>query len=235
MSTGRHVPVQLNEILARIAAAADSCGRRHEEVKLVAVSKTFSPELVSAAYDAGQRRFGENRVQELLTKTGSLPTDIEWHLIGHLQANKAAKAVASATWIHSVDSAELVQRLDRLAGEQQRHPKILLEVNVSCEESKFGLRENDVILKTASAAAAAKNLSWLGLMTMAPYEAPEKELRLIFSGLRKLRDSLSSNFGIPLPELSMGMSGDFEAAIKEGSTIVRVGTAIFGERTRPGV
>jgi pyridoxal phosphate enzyme (YggS family) len=150
-------------------------------------------------------------------------------MIGHLQSNKAAKAVELADYIHSVDTVKLLNRLDRFAGELNKSPKLLLEVNVSGEASKFGVEDRE-IMKLANAAAACENACVVGLMTMAPFGVSESELRAVFSGLRKLRDRLENETGMKLPELSMGMSGDFEAAIKEGATFVRVGSAIFGQR-----
>jgi pyridoxal phosphate enzyme (YggS family) len=151
-------------------------------------------------------------------------------MIGHLQANKVRPVVRHAAWIHSVDSLDLLQRIDRIAGEEGRCPAVLLEINVSGEESKFGLAPAAVPAVIEGGLACA-NLRLAGLMTMAPYEAPEAELRKIFGGLRTLRDSQQTSFNIALPELSMGMSGDFPIAVAEGATIVRIGTAIFGERS----
>lgn len=222
---------QLKEILARIAAAAEAAGRKAAEVKLVAVSKTFPPEDIRQAYDAGQKVFGENKVQELEGKVPVLPNDIEWHLIGSLQSNKAGKAVALASWIHSVDSEKLLRRIDRLAGEAGKKINILLEINVSGEESKSGIRGAEEAMRAARIAAELPNVSFKGLMTMAPLEAKGAALSKFFADLRELRNRMEKELSIKLPELSMGMSGDFEAAIKEGATMVRIGTAIFGKRT----
>ena len=226
----QYIQEQLNEIRAEIAQAAAHCGRSPEEIKLVAVSKTFTPADIMSAYAGGQRRFGENKVQELELKAAALPPDIEWHLLGHLQSNKAVKAIQYATYIHSVDSIKLIQRLDRLAGEAGKKPKILLEVNISGEATKFGASSENDILAMAEAATQAANIELAGLMTMAPYEAANAELRRIFKALRQLRDSIEARLNIRLPELSMGMSGDFPAAVAEGATFVRIGTAIFGKR-----
>ncbi len=231
---GQYIQEQLTEIRDAVAAAAVNCGRLPDEVKLIAVSKTFSREDILTAYAHGQRRFGENKVQELEQKAGNLPPDIEWHLLGHLQGNKAVKAVQYATYIHSVDSVKLIQRLDRLAGEAGKKQKILLEVNISGETTKFGASAENDILTMAEAAANAVNLELAGLMTMAPYEADEAELRRIFGALRQLRDKIEKRLNIRLPELSMGMSGDFPAAVAEGATFVRIGTAIFGKRNYAG-
>jgi pyridoxal phosphate enzyme (YggS family) len=225
----KHIENNLCEIKQQIADAAVRAGRNPEDVKLIAVSKTFSAEYVHAAYECGQRVFGENRVQELEEKFRILPEDIEWHLIGHLQGNKVARAIQCADYIHSIDSLKLLKRVIRLAEEEEACPKILLEVNISGEESKFGATEADV-LEMAREANASKNVELVGLMTMAPFGVDQDELRAVFGGLRKLRDSLESKWDIKLPELSMGMSSDFDIAVEEGATFVRVGTSIFGKR-----
>lgn len=216
----------------RVCAACRRSGRSPDDVKLIAVSKTVAAPAVQLAYASGQRRFGENRVQELCGKAGQLPADCEWHLIGHLQGNKVRAAVQAAAWIHAVDSTGLVTRLDEIAGVEHRRPIILLQVNVSGEATKGGV-SGEQMVPLLEAALAAPRLDCRGLMTMAPYEASESDLRRIFGGLRELRDRLVTAYGHPLPELSMGMSGDFEVAVEEGATLVRVGTAIFGERSYP--
>lgn len=228
-----YIKARLEEVKLRISRAAEKAGRKGEEVKLVAVSKTFPAEAVLAAYEAGHRLFGENRVQELLAKAPALPSDIEWHLIGHLQSNKAADAVEAAKCIHSADSEKLLLRIDRIAEETNRKPEILIEVNISGEDSKFGLRNENEIMSCAETAFKCANISFAGFMTMAPYGAPESELRRIFSGLRELRGKIQEKLSAKLPDLSMGMSGDFEIAIEEGATIVRIGTAIFGDKESP--
>jgi pyridoxal phosphate enzyme (YggS family) len=222
---------QLAAVRNEISQAAIDAGRTPESVKLVAVSKTFPAADIVTAYSAGQRLFGENRVQELEEKNSELADDIEWHLIGHLQSNKVTKAVACADYIHAVDSAKLLARIDRLAGELKRRPKILLEINISGEQSKFGATETDA-LALATVALQCTNLDFVGLMTMAPYGADEQELHHIFGSLRRLRNNIATHFSIDLPELSMGMSADYKIAIAEGATLVRVGSAIFGKRTQ---
>ena len=217
----------LQSVLARLEAGLKAAGRPKGAARLIAVSKTFPAECVQEAYGFGQRAFGENRVQELSEKAPKLPNDIEWHLIGHLQANKVRAALEHAAWIHSVDSLSLLKRVERIAAEMGVAPKVLLEVNVSGEESKFGLKPQDVAVLLDE--CPSKLLA--GFMTVAPLGAPEKELHEIFGGLRELRDSMESRSGLKLPELSMGMSGDFEIALAEGATMIRVGTAIFGHRT----
>ena len=219
----------LDDVLSNIASAVSNASRVPGSVKLLAVSKTYPGDAILEAYKCNQRLFGENKIQELEVKVPSLPSDIEWHLIGHLQSNKVTKAVELADYIHAVDSSKLVGRIDRIACEKGRKPKILLEVNVSGEESKFGLTPENVEA-CAKIASECENIKLVGLMTMAPFGADDAELRKIFSSLRKLRDELQSKLGVILPELSMGMSSDYKIAIEEGATIVRIGTSIFGKR-----
>lgn len=223
------IPEQYRDVAARVAAAAEAAGRRADEIELLAVSKTFPADAIRALYDAGVRRFGESRVAELAEKAAILPADIEWHLIGQLQSNKVRRAVQLATVIHSVDSLPLLQRIDRIAGEEKRRPVILLEVNVSGEASKSGCAPEE-LEPLAEAAAQCSALEFRGLMTMAPADAPEAELERVFRSLTALRDGLEKRLGRSLPLLSMGMSGDFETAIRCGSTLVRIGSAIFGRR-----
>jgi PLP dependent protein len=225
-----HIKDNLEKINKNIEKYTIAAGRKKNNVKLLAVSKTYPNEAILEAYECGQRMFGENKVQELEIKVPALPDDIEWHLIGHLQGNKAAKAVEFADYIHSIDSVKLINRINRLAGEQNRKPKIFLEVNISGEESKFGVDETEVE-KMVEAALECKNLELIGFMTMAPFNVDENILKLVFSSLRKLRDFLEQKYNIVLPELSMGMTSDYDTAIEEGSTILRIGTAIFGKRS----
>lgn len=229
MST-EHVCENLREIQDRICQAAAESGRDPSTIRLVAVSKTVEPEVVKAAYECGHRAFGENRVQELERKYAALPADCEWHMIGHLQSNKARPAVQTAQWIHSVDSASLIRRIDRLASDEGAAPAFLIQVNVSGEESKYGISPKQAE-RLVECAAACETAVCKGLMTMAPFGAPSKELRRVFGALRDLRDRLSASAGLDLPELSMGMTADFAEAIAEGATMVRIGTAIFGARS----
>jgi PLP dependent protein len=224
-----YIKHNLNTVINSITSATLESSRAPDSVKLLAVSKTFPREAVLGAYKYGQRHFGENRMQEFQVKVPSLPNDIEWHFIGHLQGNKVNKAVELADYIHSVDSLKLIKRIDTIAKEKERRPKILLELNVSGEKSKFGLRP-DQIEECARIAAQCKNLELVGLMTMAPYNAAESVLRRVFALLRQTRDELQQKLNIRLPELSMGMSSDYKIAISEGATIVRIGTSIFGKR-----
>ena len=219
----------LAAILARIETIARKHGRKAGEIQLVAVSKTNPPEAIREVFAAGQRAFGESRVQEALPKLDALPPEIEWHFIGHLQTNKIRKVVGRFALFHGVDNQNLAQQMNRIAGELGVTASVLLEVNVSGEKSKFGFYP-----KTLSAALEVllplPFLRIQGLMTMAPYSDDPESARPYFAKLRELRDRLAEETGNLLPHLSMGMSGDFEQGIAEGATIVRVGSAIFGER-----
>ena len=223
---------RLAEVRERIAAAARWAGRDPSSVRLVAVSKTFPIEAVREAWAAGQRDFGENRVQEGLQKiAASTDLTIRWHLLGHLQANKVRKAAPAFSVIQSVDSVELLQRLDRAAIESGAAPELLVQVDLAREATKFGAPRDEArrILEAASRCEAARVT---GLMTLPPLPDIPEDARPWFRELRELRDTWRAE-GVPdamLVELSMGMSGDFEVAVQEGATIVRVGTAIFGSR-----
>ncbi len=226
---------RLTALRQRITTAAQSAGRDPASVQLVAVSKTFPIEAVREAYAAGHRVFGENRVQEALEKIEAFnPADLRWHLIGHLQTNKAKKAAPGFAMIESVDSVELLQRLDRAAADVGATPELLIQIDLAGEATKFGARpeEATAILDAAAQCTAARVV---GLMTVPPIAAQPEDARPWFRKLRERRDQWLAS-GVPAPmlrELSMGMSGDFEVAIQEGATIVRVGTAIFGGRTYP--
>lgn len=223
---------RLTEVRARIAAAARPAGRDPFSVRLIAVSKTFPTRLIREAYAAGQRDFGENRVQEALQKI-SETTDLEirWHLLGHLQTNKARRAGPAFATIQSVDNIELLEKLDRAAGEAGRSPELLIQVDLAGEATKHGAPPGEVprLFQTAAACRAARVV---GLMTLPPVPDTPEDSRRWFRQLRDLRDGWLTS-GVPAPmlrELSMGMSGDFEVAVQEGATMVRVGTAIFGSR-----
>jgi len=222
----------LAAIRERIAAAASAAGRDPSSVRLLAVSKTFGAEAVRAAYAAGQRDFGENKVQEALQKieaTAELP--IRWHLIGHLQSNKAKKAGPAFAAIHSVDSIDLVRRVDEAAQERGARPDLYVQVDLAGETTKFGAPEADVT-GIARAASDCRAAVLRGLMLLPPWFDDPEQARPYFRRLRVLRDRLIEGGIDPahLGELSMGMSHDFEVAIQEGATVVRVGTAIFGKR-----
>ncbi len=225
----------LRAVRARIDAAARRAGRDAEGVTLVAVSKTFPPECIRAAAAAGQRDFGENKVQEGLAKiaeTSDVP-DLTWHLIGHLQSNKAKKAAAPFAFIHSIDSIDLLRRIDAAAAEAGVHPQVLVQVDLAGEATKFGA-PSDEARRVLDGALEARSVRLAGLMVMPPWNEDQEQTRPWFRRLRELRDSWLAA-GVPaaaLGQLSMGMSHDFEAAIEEGATMVRVGTAIFGRRSR---
>ena len=216
--------------LSRIRAAELRAGRPAGSARLVAVSKTFPAEDVLTCYSAGQRVFGENKVQEALGKIPSLPPDTEWHLIGPLQRNKVRKAIEHFTLIHAVDSLRLAQFMDTVAQETGKSPHILLEVNVGDEESKFGFSP-DTLKREWEELAALNHLEIAGLMCIPPPVEHPDQARPYFRHLRELKEALSGTGETALPELSMGMSHDFETAVEEGATLVRVGTAIFGGRT----
>lgn len=222
----------LAAIRDRIAAAAAAAGRPPQDVRLLAVSKTFSADHVRAAYAAGQRDFGENKVQEALQKIAdTTELEIRWHLIGHLQSNKVKKAAPAFAAIHAIDSVDLVRRVDAAAVEQGAAPDLYIQVDLAGESTKFGAPEADVpaIAREASTCRAAR---LRGLMLLPPWFDDPEQGRSYFRRLRDLRERLVED-GIDrscMRELSMGMSHDFEVAIQEGATLVRVGTAIFGKR-----
>jgi pyridoxal phosphate enzyme (YggS family) len=222
----------LAEIRDRIANAAGRAGRKPDEVRLIAVSKTHPIEAVRAAAAAGQLDFGENKVQEALQKIAQgADMSIRWHLIGHLQSNKARKAAQAVGAIHAIDSIELLKKVDQAASEAGRKIDVLIQVDLALEDTKFGAPAGDVraIVEAASTCHAA---SLTGLMLLPPLTENPEDARPWFQQLRALRDELVAS-GAPadrLRELSMGMSHDFEVAVAEGATMVRVGTAIFGER-----
>ena len=215
---------KINKALAR--AKRDEGGTR-----LITVTKTVDTKRIKEAIDAGAKILGENRVQEILEKYDELSPLAEFHLIGHLQKNKVKYIIGKVSLIHSVESLELVKEIDKRAKQAELTQRILIEVNVSGEESKFGLKPDEV-LDFVKSASEYKNVKIEGLMTVAPFDADENELRGIFKGLKKLADTVrESNIeNVSMDELSMGMTNDFELAIEEGATMVRVGTGIFGER-----
>jgi pyridoxal phosphate enzyme (YggS family) len=224
---------RLQQVTARLDAAARAAGRDPKEVSLIAVSKTHPPELVREAIKAGVTDLGENRVQEGESKILQVGRErAKWHLIGHLQANKARKAVQLFDMVQSLDSASLARRLNRLCEEEERdHLRVLIQVDLGNEETKTGtsIEKLPELVRTL---AACERLRLEGLMTLPPFIADPEEVRPYFRRLREMRDELQEQnaFGEKVGELSMGMSHDFEAAIREGATMVRVGTAIFGER-----
>jgi pyridoxal phosphate enzyme (YggS family) len=227
-----HIAENLAAVHRRMAAACARAGRSPDSVRLLAVSKTHGPDAVRAAAAAGQVLFGENRVQEAAAKMPECPAHVQWHLIGHLQSNKAAQAARLFDWVHSVDSVRLLEALDRHAGEAGRRLDVLVQVNVSGEGSKSGLAPEGVPAVLARCNELT-NVQVRGLMTIPPLTEDPEKARPYFRALRELRDRWAAELGMDLDELSMGMTHDLEAAIGEGATIVRVGTAIFGERARP--
>ena len=230
----------LQVVRARIAAAAARAARKASEITLVAVSKSQPVELALEGYAAGLRHFGENRVQEAAEKIPAMlaqAPQAHWHLIGHLQRNKLKSALELFSWIHSIDSLKLAQELSQRGVALEKRITVLLEVNVSAEESKDGFRlgaEHSVFWREAEQITALPGLHVQGLMTIAPYVSHAADARPTFAGLRALRDELSARVPGHWAQLSMGMSGDFEVAIEEGATLVRIGTAIFGERVAKG-
>ena len=224
-------------IRERIAAAARRAGRNPVEITLMGVSKTFPVELVREAYTAGIRVFGENRVQEFAGKADALRDlgDAQWNLIGHLQSNKAAKAAELFSAIDSLDSVKLAEKLSTAAERMGKTLPALIEINVGGEEAKSGIAPGSEELETILLEAPQwKNLEVRGLMTVPPYNEVPESSRLFFRQLREIRDGIAARHlpGVTMDVLSMGMSHDFEVAVEEGSTCVRVGTAIFGERAR---
>ncbi|MGO9124226.1 MAG: YggS family pyridoxal phosphate-dependent enzyme [Terriglobales bacterium] len=225
------------EVRRRIAEAAGRGGRNPAEILLMAVTKTQPPERIRAAYDGGLRLFGENRVQELAGKAEALRDlpEAEWRMIGHLQTNKAAKAVELFTGVDSVDSLRLAERLNASAREMGKKVAVLIEINVGGEAAKSGVAaESEELQELLQAAEGLKHLEFRGLMTVPPFTEDPQQARPYFRKLRELRDRIAGGRlpGTGMQVLSMGMSHDFEVAIEEGSTCVRVGTAIFGERSK---
>lgn len=228
---------EISERLARvreqIARAAERAGRSAKDVTLIAVSKTFDPATVQQAVDAGMQDLGENRVQEAVPKAGQISGDVRWHLIGHLQSNKARQAVETFAFIHTIDSSQLAERLDRIAAELDRRPKVLIQVDLAHEPTKSGVDENELtgIVDTLD---QAPHLDLKGLMVLPPFFDSSEQTRPYFRRLREVLEGLNRNRTADrkLTELSMGMSHDFEVAIEEGATMVRVGTAVFGSRAK---
>ena len=223
---------RLEQIRERIRQAAESCNRDADSVRLVAVSKTIAADIVKEAIDAGVTILGENYVQEARDKFKALAQyPVSWHFIGHLQSNKAKYAVRLFDLIHSVDSLKLARELDKQAGKLDKIQQILVQVNISAEDAKSGI-PTDEAPRLIAEISQLKNLAVKGLMTMPPYFYQPQKVQPFFAALRNLRDQIREQTlpNVSLDELSMGMTGDFEVAIKEGATLVRIGTAIFGER-----
>lgn len=219
------------EVEKRVEEACKRAGRKREEVTLIAVSKTKPVSMIEELLPLNVRDFGENKVQELTAKAEILPSALHWHMIGHLQRNKVKYIVDKACIIHSVDSLHLAEEISKAAQKKQVTAKILIEVNVAEEESKFGVRTSE-LLPLIEAISLLPNIAIKGLMTIAPYVENPEENRWIFQKLKNLSiDIKGKNFdNVTMDVLSMGMTGDYEVAIEEGATHVRVGTGIFGER-----
>jgi pyridoxal phosphate enzyme (YggS family) len=222
---------RLEAIRLRMAQACLRAGRAPGSVKLLPVTKTHGPDIVRLAAEAGLPAVGENKVQEAFAKIPLCPASLQWHLIGHLQSNKARLAAGLFTVIHTADSIALLEKLDAAAAEEGRRLDVLLQVNVSGEASKSGL-DPAAAPAAAARANALPNLVLTGLMTIPPADPDPEKARPHFRKLRELRDALQESIGVPLPELSMGMSHDFETAIEEGATWIRLGSALFGSRPR---
>lgn len=219
----------LANLRRRIVEVAKRAARDPVEIELVVVTKNVPVDRILEAYEAGERKFGENRVQELLAKQDRLPKDIEWHLVGHLQTNKVRSVLGRVCLIHSVDSAKLAQHLEHQAQRAGLSVNVLLQVNISMEETKFGIRLQDFenLLKQVS---SLQHIQVKGLMTMAPLTDREEKIRAAFRGLATLKDSWARKGYANLTSLSMGMTHDYEMAIEEGANLLRIGTAIFGAR-----
>jgi len=225
------VAENLEGVRERIAQAATKVGRAIEDIELVAISKTHDAAKVREAVEAGQSLFGESKVQEARIKIPLLPSNIHWHFVGHMQKNKIRHALPLFELIHSVDSLDLAQAINRIAHEDGLHPRILLEVNVAGEGSKFGFKATTLRAELESLLILPR-LSIEGLMCIPPLAEEAEASRRYFVELRELRDALEKEFEVKLPQLSMGMTNDYSVAVEEGATLVRVGTAIFGERKR---
>src|SRR5438046_3458031 len=219
----------LERVREQIAQAAAKAGRDLKDVELVAITKTHPAQKLREAVEAGQTLFGESRVQEARAKIPELSSTIRWHFVGHLQKNKVRQALPLFEMIHSVDSLALAQDINRIAEEEGLYPRVLIEVNVAGEGSKFGFPP-DKLREQMEALLALPRLAIEGLMCIPPLVVEPKDSRKFFVQVRELRDSLEKEFSVKLPRLSMGMTQDFAIGIDEGATLVRVGTAIFGER-----
>lgn len=219
----------LQSLRKNIEEICFKAGRNPSSVKLIAVSKSFGVEQIKQAIQAGQKEFGENKAQELIAKYDVLGSEVNWHFIGHLQKNKVKLAVKAAEYIHSVDSAELAEEIQKHAEKNGKVQKILIQVKTSEEETKLGVTDKRVLSEVAAFCMKAPNLNLIGLMTIAPFTEDKNLIRKSFSYLRKLHEELNAE-GYNLTELSMGMTSDYEIAIEEGATMLRIGSAIFGQR-----
>ena len=223
------IAVNYDQIIHRVAAACERAGRRPEDVRVIGVTKTKPAATIRAAREAGITDVGENYVQEIVEKHAELGEMVRWHFIGHLQRNKVRAIAPFVAMIHGVDSERLGEEIDRQAARLGRRVPVLVQVNTSGEESKFGVPPEEA-RPLAEALARMPNLELAGMMTIAAFLDDQELVRPMFRLLRELRDAISRDLSIPLPHLSMGMTADFEAAIEEGATLVRIGTALFGGR-----
>jgi hypothetical protein len=221
----------LERVREQILQAAAKTGRAVNEIELVAITKTHPAEQVREAAEAGHTLFGESRVQEARAKIPELPSNLRWHFVGHLQKNKIRHALPLFELFHGVDSLVLAQEMDRIAAEEGANPRVLLEVNVAGEGTKFGFKGETLYAEVGSLLALPR-LSIEGLMCVPPLAEEAEASRKFFVQLRELRDSLEKEFDVKFPHLSMGMTQDFSIAVEEGATLLRVGTAIFGARPK---
>lgn len=224
-----NIEANLADIRKRIAAACERVGRSADDVTIVAVTKTHGPEVVDAAVEAGIVDIGENRVQEFVKKHPEVRHACRWHLIGTLQRNKATKVIGQFEMIHSLDRPQIAETLNRLGAQQDIHTRVLIEVNTSGEESKHGFDAADAVA-AAGAVEAMSHLQLEGLMTLGPLTSDTTAIRRAFQSLFRLREKVERDLGHKLAHLSMGMSGDFEIAVEEGATLVRLGRVLFGPR-----
>ena len=226
-----NVPENLERVCEQIMQAATKAGRSKDEIELVAITKTHPAENVQEAVEAGHSLFGESRVQEARAKIPQLPSNLRWHFVGHLQKNKIRHALPLFELFHGVDSLALAKEMDRIATEEGGHPRVLLQVNVAGEGSKFGFKAETLRAEMESLLELPR-LSIEGLMCIPPLADEAEASRKFFVQLREFRDSIEKEFDIKLRHLSMGMTQDFWVAVEEGATLVRVGTAIFGQRPK---
>jgi pyridoxal phosphate enzyme (YggS family) len=220
----------LKKVEDKITESCIKCGRNRSEIRLIAVSKTQPIEVIREAINTGIKDFGENKAQELRDKSELIAGDFNWHFIGHLQTNKVKYVIKAAEFIHAVDSIKLAEEINRKSKEINKNQKVLLEIKTSNEATKFGLVNEHEIFEAAHFCKKNSNLDLVGLMTMAPYSDDKSVIRNCFIQLRRLKEKLNKN-GFTLSELSMGMTNDYTIAIEEGATMLRIGTAIFGDRS----
>ncbi|MBI5731219.1 MAG: YggS family pyridoxal phosphate-dependent enzyme [Ignavibacteriales bacterium] len=220
----------LKKVEDKITESCIKCGRNRSEIKLIAVSKTQPIDIIKEGFIAGIKDFGENKAQELRDKSELIKENFSWHFIGHLQTNKVKYVIKAAEFIHAVDSIKLAEEINRKSKEINKNQKVLLEIKTSDEATKFGLVNEKEIFEAAHFCKKNSNLDLVGLMTMAPYSDDKSVIRNCFIQLRRLKEKLNKN-GFTLSELSMGMTNDYTIAIEEGATMLRIGTAIFGDRS----